>query len=514
MRQVRTRIDPENVEALAAKVEELEQRLAEAQQALQRERKSSSSLKRERAILEKLIERLPVMIVVYHPELKDFRANRAVERILGYTEKDLARQDFDLLEQVFPDAAYRAEVIAFMRSRKGGWMDLTAIAKDGSQVETSWSNFLLSDETQIGIGVDIRDRKLAEQALRESNDRFRVALSATSVTVFTTDRQLRYTWIYNSPGAGRRSSSAFLGKRDDELLPPEDVAEVMAFKQSVAASGQGGRREILLMQNGEPHRYDLALEPLRNAEGKVVGLTGAAVEVTHLRRAEKDALQNQMQMEVQRRLIEHREQERMQIARDLHDGPLQEMIGIYFTLKEASKTPGAAHLPEELPVLEDSLQKLIDNLRAFCAELRPPALGPFGLEKVILSHVETFRQRHPEITCYLQLQNERDVLDEAPRMALFRVYQEALNNVARHASAGQVWVQLLVEKDFVKLEIRDDGNGFAVPEEWIDYAREGHFGLVGMQERMQSVSGSLRLVSAPGQGTCLTAAVPRKPKSA
>ncbi len=509
MRHPKAEVEQENTEALIARVEELEQRLAEANEALRYQRKAFSEQEREREILEKLIERLPVMIVIYHPELKNFQINTAVKRILGYTEEDLAQPGFDLMAHVYPDTEVRAQVAEFMRTLKDGWLDLVATAKDGSLVETSWSNIQLADETKIGIGLDIRDRKLAEQALRESNERFRVTLSSTPITVFTTDRQLHYTWVYNNPGA-RRNSSRLLGKRDDELLPLGEADELVAFKQSVIDSGKGARREIELRVEGEMCLFDISLEPLCNASNEVVGLTGASIEITHQRQVEKELLRNQMQMEVQRRLIEHREQERIEIARDLHDGPLQEMIGIYFTLKEASGAGDTARMTEKLDTLERSLQKQIGSLRSFCSELRPPSLGPFGLEKVILSHVEAFRQRHPEITLNVLLQNDHEALEEAQRMALFRVYQEALNNVVRHANAHQVWVQLLVENDFVKLEIRDDGDGFEVPEEWIVYARRGHFGLVGMQERIQSVSGSFWLSSAPGQGVCLTAAVPCK----
>ncbi len=495
----------------AEQLQSLEQQLADANRALARQHEAALAMEREREILEKLFERLPVMITIYDPELHNFRVNQALERILGYNQQDLAQPGFDLLEHVYPDREYRQSVKEYMQSLKEGWLDLEATAKDGQRVESSWSNVRLSDETQIGIGIDIRDRKLAEQALRESNERFRLALSSTAITVFTTDLTLRYTWIYNNSTAGARTASSFLGKRDDELLPPEEAAELLSFKQLTLDSGRGARRELKISSAGVTRVYVIALEPLRNPAGEIVGLTGAALEVTQQRQAEQEALQNQMQMEVQRRLIEHREQERMEIARELHDGPLQDMIAVYFTIKEALQASQTSQLQDNLAMLEASLKKQISNLRSFCTELRPPALGPFGLEKVILSHVETFRERHPEITFYLMLQNDRDFLDETVRMALFRVYQEALNNIVRHAQANQVWIRLEIDSHRIRLEIRDNGVGFEAQEEWIEYARKGHFGLVGMQERIQSVCGSLLLHSAPGQGAWLVIEVPLTP---
>ncbi len=508
MRQIRPELNQTNVESLLTQIRNLEQRLAEANRALKRQSEEFQLLISQNELLESLFQQAPVMVVIYDSDLEKFRVNQAFGSILGYNNEDLSQPGFDLMEHVYPDPDYRLYASEFMLSTREGWLDLSVTAKDGSQVDSSWSNIRLIDGTQIGIGIDTRDRKLAEQALRESNERFRLALSSTTVTVFTMDRRLRYTWIYNSPDASKRNPSIYIGKRDDELTRVVNLEEMVAFKQSVLDSGQGARRELTLWANGEKRIFDLALEPLRNSSGEVIGLTGASIELTDQRRAVKEALQNQLQMEVQRRLIEHREQERIQIARDLHDGPLQEMIGIYFTIKESISAMQRDQTPNHMVLLEGSLQRQISNLRAFCTELRPPSLGPFGLEKVILSHVESFRLRHPEITFYVLLQNDREVLDETTRMALFRVYQEALNNVVRHACANQVWIELAIENDHIRLEIRDDGNGFDVPEEWIEYARKGHFGLVGMQERISSVGGTLQLYSAPGQGVCLTATVP------
>jgi signal transduction histidine kinase len=101
-------------------------------------------------------------------------------------------------------------------------------------------------------------------------------------------------------------------------------------------------------------------------------------------------------------------------------------------------------------------------------------------------------------------------LAEPVRLALFRIYQAALNNVARHAQAQRVDIRFRFADDEIVLEIQDDGRGFELPERWITLAREGHLGLVGAAERAEAVGGKLDVESAPGKGTCLRVIVPRE----
>ena len=104
-------------------------------------------------------------------------------------------------------------------------------------------------------------------------------------------------------------------------------------------------------------------------------------------------------------------------------------------------------------------------------------------------------------------------LPEQMRLSLFRIYREALSNVARHAQARQVWIRFTFDAEQVVLEIQDDGLGFAVPQRWVELARQGHLGLVGMLERTEASGGQLQLNSAPGAGTLIRVMMPRSPAS-
>jgi two-component system, chemotaxis family, CheB/CheR fusion protein len=137
-----------------------------------------------------------------------------------------------------------------------------------------------------------------------------------------------------------------------------------------------------------------------------------------------------------------------------------------------------------------------------------PTLAPFGLEKAIKSHIDQFQQSHPELEVKLALMPDGQTLPEQMRLALFRICQAALANVVRHAAARHVFIRFRLDTEQVVLEVQDDGLGFELPARWIEIAREGHLGLIGMVERAESIGGQLKVISAPGQGTLIQAVVP------
>jgi signal transduction histidine kinase len=268
----------------------------------------------------------------------------------------------------------------------------------------------------------------------------------------------------------------------------------------VIQTGHGIQLEVKDQNDGNWIYSYVTLEPILDSSGSVIGITGAVLDVTQQRQLEVRQAEYLMQMEVHRRLIQQRELERMNIARDLHDGTLQELTVISYELAEAVR---ACHEAAEKELLQSAQQKLkqqLQEIRIFCNELRPPALAPFGLETAIRSHVQEYSNRHPELKFHLNLQPDRQTLPEDTRMALFRIYQESLNNIIKHSHASQVWVTWNVDETEASLEIEDDGVGFDLPKDWIAQARTGHLGLIGMRERVESIGGEITFDANPGKG--------------
>lgn len=227
----------------------------------------------------------------------------------------------------------------------------------------------------------------------------------------------------------------------------------------------------------------------------------------HRKRAEQELA------EMQRRLSDSREQERLALARELHDGPLQELLGVRLHLGAIRhELPDRLH--ERLDMTLDNLQQVADFLRDLCGELRPPALSPFGLDKAIRSTLPQFRLHLPDVQIHLDLDEDRTILDETTRLALYRIFQNAMSNISKHAGAGRVSVRLKLLPEEILLQVADDGKGFLVPKNWMRMARQGHYGLLGAAERAESIGGKLLVRSRPGQGTEVTVTVPRSTAAA
>ncbi len=212
--------------------------------------------------------------------------------------------------------------------------------------------------------------------------------------------------------------------------------------------------------------------------------------------------------ELQRRLMRGRETERLQLAQELHDGPLQELIDITFQLKELEDPMAEAGKAGQLQNVLLSINVLARSIRTICGELRPPTLVPFGLEKTIRSHADQFQEAHPEIKIHLDLDEDGQSLSEPIRIVLFRIYQVALNNILRHAQANQVKIQFRLEDGQAVLKVQDNGKGFELPDRWINLARQGHLGIVGARERAKEVGGEVDVITKIGKGTTIHAVVP------
>jgi signal transduction histidine kinase len=203
-----------------------------------------------------------------------------------------------------------------------------------------------------------------------------------------------------------------------------------------------------------------------------------------------------------RRSLEAAEQERRHWARELHDETLQGLGGLRMLLSSAVKLGGDA-LEKAAREAIDQCTEQIESLRALIAELRPAALDELGLEPAIRSLAERTGEGQG-----LAIDVETDLgrsdtsnfrLDPESETIIYRLVQEALNNIAKHARAQHATVKLSRETGQILIEVRDDGDGFD-PE--MTY---GGFGLMGMRERAALAGGKVEIESRPGEGTAVRA---------
>ena len=218
-------------------------------------------------------------------------------------------------------------------------------------------------------------------------------------------------------------------------------------------------------------------------------------------------------LEAQRRLLSEREQERKHVARELHDTIIQDLLSINYELEGMETEEGVAPgLANDLGDVRLGIRELVDNLRRICGELRPPTIDSLGLGAALTSLTREWSAR-TGIQAELSLDEALGRLPESSELSLFRIAQEALNNVRRHAQASQVQITLQhTSPRMLMLSIRD--NGVGVPE---NMAREmdiatlaagGHYGLIGIGERVALLGGRFRLQRLPEGGTLLLVEIP------
>jgi len=234
----------------------------------------------------------------------------------------------------------------------------------------------------------------------------------------------------------------------------------------------------------------------------------------------------------QHQLLRSREEERARLARELHDGPIQSLVAMNLQLSLLLSQPSP---PAPLPTLREGrlpsssqdweregkgegdsspaqarkamraeVRYLLADLRRACAELRPPILDALGLVPALRVLAKDWSLQSDVPVCLDLLSDDAlSPLPEEVEVNLYRVVQEALTNVARHAAARQVTIRLVEDEEASRLTltIQDDGRGFVVPADAHDLTAQDHFGLVSMQERVNLIGGEWTIESAPGQGT-------------
>lgn len=198
-----------------------------------------------------------------------------------------------------------------------------------------------------------------------------------------------------------------------------------------------------------------------------------------------------------------RENERRQIASELHDGPLQDLYSLRFALDRLAVTRRDDREAVDLTVMDDTLKKVRGDLRNVCGRLQLPSFD-FGLDEAIRAHGARFNEIHPDLDVRFDLARDGNMLTYEQRENLFRIYRTAMNNVGRHAEARHVSVSLSREKKRIVMEIRDDGRGFVLETKRGDPMLD-HYGLLLADAHAAAIDARLEVVSAPGKGTVVRA---------
>jgi len=358
------------------------------------------------------------------------------------------------------------------------------------------------------LRIEIAERLSTKQRLDSSEERFRAIFESTTlgIKVLDLDGNIIQTNAAFQTMLGY-TSVEFFGRHFSEFLFQADIPQALKLVKDLKVSGV----TQYLFEHRAIHKNDSLIwvkttfSPVKtgNGEKKIAYIVGIVENVTEQKRIE-------LQMkELRDRLQSNIELERLRLAQELHDNPMQSLYSVIYRIEEL-RSSADPHVVERLTKVTSEVQSVIDSLRATAQELRPPTIFDFGLENAIRSYVDDFSDKHPNLEISLSLAQDRQLLPEKIRLALFRIFQQALMNVVRHAEATKVKVRFAFDAEEVRLEISDNGKGFEVPLNWMEFVRSGHYGLAGASERVDSLGGILLVESKPGNTTRVTVAIPWK----
>jgi two-component system sensor histidine kinase UhpB len=290
-------------------------------------------------------------------------------------------------------------------------------------------------------------------------------------------------------------------------MHPEELPQVMEKWSAAIAVGQPYEAEMRLRRaDGEYRWFLVRTVPLRDAQGRIVKWYGASIEIEDRKRAEQGSRQAAGELQaLSRRLVELQETERKALARELHDRLGETLTALSINLamlrQAVQGDERATTRIEDSAALLKSTAAAIENL---VAELRPPMLDDHGLAAAIDWYAQQFTRR-VGVAVSVQSAEPGERLAPEVQMALFRIAQEALTNVAKHARAEHVAITFRRSQSEFVMSIADDGIG--LPESAQAPERPG-LGLVTMRERAQAVGGAFKVEALPdGGGTRLTVRV-------
>lgn len=355
---------------------------------------------------------------------------------------------------------------------------------------------------------EIAERLSTKQQLDSSEERFRAIFESTTLGIKVLDLDGN---ILQTNAAFQRmvgfSNLEFFGKHYTEFIFHADIPQALMVVRELKVSGA----TQFLFEHRAVTKDDTILwvkttfSPVYSSNGnnKLAYIVGIVENVSEQKRIELHL------KELRDRLQSNIELERLRLAQELHDNPMQSLYSVIYKVEEL-RSSAVSHLGEELKKVTAEVQTVIDSLRATAQELRPPTIFDFGLENAIRSYADDFSEKHPNLSVELSLAQDRQILPEKIRLALFRIFQQALMNVVRHADATKVKVRFAFDAEEVRLEITDDGHGFEVPPNWMGFVRSGHYGLAGAAERVDSMGGVMVVESKPGNTTTVRVTIPWK----
>lgn len=493
------------LEELQEKIEKLEQEAFDFKYA-------EAALKRSEEKYRRLVNNLPSVVYRGYPDWTVEFFDNKIESVTGYSFKEfnfkkikwvdiIIKEDIEAIKKVFihalkTDRSYVREYRIRTRSGKIHWI------QERGQI-------VCNDTGKIkyisGVFFNITDRKHAKDRLQKSEEMARTLLNATTDAVVLIDEQGTILDL-NDTYAHRfgKSKEKMIGISLWYLLP----RELSAIRMINAKKVRKSRKPIRMIDQKGGIWNDTNIFPVCDTTGEVTRIAIFTRDITAQKEAEEHI------RILTQRLMKAREIERQHIARDLHDNVAQDLsmlkIGMETLFDNQLEVP--EHVRLKILELSKILQRSIMDIRNIAYDLHPPGLYQLGLVRTVYQYCEEFAENN-EINVEFFAAGMDDLkISNDTAINLYRLIQEALWNIKKHADAGLVTIKMVYSFPKIILRITDDGIGFNVKDQSVRALSEKRMGLRSMEERVSLLNGKMKIKSRSDKGTKIFIEVPDKEK--
>jgi PAS domain S-box-containing protein len=502
---------------VAQRTAELAKANQELQEEIEERKRAEEALHRQQEEQQIILDSVPAMIFYKDTDNRVIRVNRALADLTGLPVEEIEGK---AVSETFPKQAENFwkddwEVIT------AGYPKRNIIEPVQTPMGIRWvqtDKLPYRDEKGniigvIGFSMDITERKQAEAALKESEERFRTIFEDAAIGIYLADLEGR---IITSNLALQRmmgcAADELIEKTFMEITHPDDLERNLEFFHDLLA----GRLEQYQLEkryrrpDGQYFWARVTVSAVKGAGSAPLYNIAMIEDITQRKQAQENLRESEQNLRyLASQLMNAQERERERISRELHDELGQALLVMKLQASYIERGLGQDQgaIRRECRALLQHLDQLVEEIRRLARDLSPTMVRDLGLSSALLRLVKEFT-RHYDIAADIdQMENIDDLFPRQAQINIYRIFQEALTNIGRYAQASRLRIAVKRQDSLVSFLVADNGRGFKVEELSRDQTRRG-LGLMAMEERARMMGGTLEIWSQEGEGTRITLNIP------
>jgi PAS domain S-box-containing protein len=484
-----------------------------------RERRQAEALLREsEENYRLLLKNIPAVVYKGYVDCAVDFVDEKVNELVGYPKREFDTRNLKWLDVLIPEDRknFKQSFLEGLRTSKSYIREYRIRRADG---EVIWiqdrGQILCKPDGQVdyisGVFFDVTERRHAEEALRESEARFASFMRHAPGTAVMRDFKGRHLFANEAwENLQHRTRLDWEGKTITEVWPPHMAAKFYEGDLQVIAQGKTVQTIEEIPQEDGIHNWLVTKFPIPDKDGRAALIGEVGIDITLRRRAEEALRESERRLRfLTSQLLSAQERERKRISMELHDELGQSLAVLKLQIRAIERALGddQLDLKADCHELLRYLDGVIDDVRRLSRDLSPAILEDLGLQSALQYLINEF-SKHYAISKSFEVENLDQLFPADAQIIIYRVFQECLTNISRHAGAKEVSIEVRERDGLIYLVIEDNGAGFDPTQVLARRASGRGLGLAALDERARMLGGALEIRSQPGFGTRVTCVIP------